>query len=46
MCVTVVLSISSLPVFKSFSGSEDDFVDRYDCMGYSSDVDGGDEREC
>ena len=46
MCVTVVLSVSSLPLFKSFSGSDDDFVDRYDCLGYGSDVDGWDEREC
>ena len=47
MCVTVVLSVSSLPLFKSFSGADDDdFVDRYDCLGYGSDVDGWDEREC
>ena len=47
MCVAVVLSFSSLPLFKSFSGSEDDaLVDRYDCLGYGSDVDGWDEREC
>ena len=46
MCVTVVLSVSSLPLFKSFSGADDDdFVDRY-YMGYDSDVDGWDEREC
>ena len=46
MCITVVLSFSSLPLFKSFSGSEDAFVDRYDYLGYGSDVDGWDEREC
>ena len=47
MCVAVVLSFSSLPLFKSFSGADDDdFVDRYDCLGYGSDVDGWDEREC
>ena len=47
MCVAVVMSFSSLPLFKSFSGvDEDDFVDRYDCLGYDSDVDGWDEREC
>ena len=47
MCVAVVLSFSSLPWFKSFSGPDDDeFVDRYDCLGYGSDVDGWDEREC
>ena len=41
MCVTVVLSFSSLRLFKSFSGAgDDDFVDRYDCLGYGSDVDG------
>ena len=44
--VVVVLSFSSLPLFKCFSGADDDaFVDRYDCLGYGSDVDGWDERE-
>ena len=43
MCVTVVLSFSSLPLLTSFSGPDDAFVDRYDCLGYGSDVDGWDE---
>ena len=34
-------------LFKCFSGADDDaYVDRYDCLGYGSDVDGWDEREC
>ena len=44
---TVVLSFSSLPLSKCFSGADDDaYVDRYDCLGYGWDVDGWDEREC
>ena len=43
--VAVVLSFSSLPLFNVFSGVEDTYVDRYDCLGYGLDVDGWDERE-
>ena len=44
--VTVILSVFVLSiVFLLFSG-DGDFVDRYDCLGYSFDVDGWDEHDC